>query len=291
MFRQITLVVAMAIVATCDLAAQAVGNRAYGGNARSESYAQRTVNFLTDSTFLVEARVMMNVRADQFIAVFGVMEQGKTLEEGNRGIDERIAAFVREARTLGIKESDMFVDMITQARVYDYKIDGTTATQFSPGFEIKKNISLRFDDHAMIEKLVLVASKHGIYDLVKVDYLVNDRAGIYARMQERAAEIIAQKRKRYETITQSPTLNGGQIYLDEFRSRSPGVAYQQYNAFESGDVDYGNNRNAMVREMRKTRTFYFEPIDPNGFDEVIDPIILEPVVQFMLTLAVKYELR
>src|SRR5687768_15603330 len=102
------------------LHAQAVGNRAYG-NSR-ESWAQRTVNYLTDSTFLVEARLIMNVKADQFIAVFGVMEQGKTLEDGARGIDTRIAAFMRDLRSTGIRDADMFVDMITQSRVYDYRI-------------------------------------------------------------------------------------------------------------------------------------------------------------------------
>jgi uncharacterized protein YggE len=271
------------------LHAQAVGNRAYG-NSR-ESYAQRTVNYLSDSAILVEARLVMNVKADQFIAVFGAMEQGKTLEEGARGIDARIASFMRDVRTLGIRDADMFVDMITQNRIYDYKIDGSTATQFSPGFEIKKNISIRFDDHDMIEKLVLVGAKHGIHDLVKVDYLVDDRTAIHHGMQDRAAEIIAQKRARYEKISGTSMLQGGQIYIDEFRSRAPSVAYQQYSAFESSDLEYGGNRNALVKESRKSRTFFFEPIDLNGFDEVINPIILEPVVQFTLTLAVKYDLK
>ena len=272
-----------------SLHAQAVGNRAYGGSR--ESYAQRTVNYLSDTTILVESRLVMNVKADQFIAVFGASEQGKTLEEGARGIDTRIAAFRRDLSGMGIRDADLFVDMITQNRIYDYKIDGTTATQFSPGFEIKKNVTVRFDDHETIEKLVLVAAKHGIHDLVKVDYLVDDRSAIHQKMLERAAEIIRQKKERYERISGGETYARGQIYLDEFRSRSPSVAYQQYSAFESSDLDYGNNRNALVKEMRKGRTFFFEPIDPNGFDEVINPIILEPVVQFTLTLSVKYEMK
>lgn len=286
MFRHLPL--AFLLLSPCFVHAQAIGNRAYGYNR--ESAPPRTVNFLTDSTYLVEARVMMNVKADQFIAVFGVMEEGKTLEEGARGIDTRIAAFVRDVRGLGIREADMFVDMISQARVYDYKIAGTTATQFSPGFEIKKNISIRFDEHDMIEKLVLVAAKHGIHDLVKIDYMVDDRAGIYTTLQEKAVEIIRQKKERYDKITGSGTREGAEIYMDEFRSRTPANAYQQYSAFESSDLEGGYDRNSMRREMRKTRTFFFEPIDLNGFDAVINPVILEPVVQFTLTLAVKYEL-
>ncbi len=39
---------------------------------------------------------------------------------------------------------------------------------------------------------------------------------------------------------------------------------------------------------RKTSTFYYSPLDPAGFDAVINPAGVEPVVQFTLYLKVKY---
>ena len=45
-----------------------------------------------------------------------------------------------------------------------------------------------------------------------------------------------------------------------------------------------------VQSLRKSRTFYFNPLTADGFDRVIDPVILEPVVQFTLYLKLKYEI-
>ncbi len=42
---------------------------------------------------------------------------------------------------------------------------------------------------------------------------------------------------------------------------------------------------------RKSRTFYYNPLSADGFDRVIDPVVLEPVVQFTLYLKLRYELE
>ncbi len=42
---------------------------------------------------------------------------------------------------------------------------------------------------------------------------------------------------------------------------------------------------------RKGATFFFNGLDADGFDEVIDPVVIEPVVQFTLFLKVKYEIE
>jgi len=46
-----------------------------------------------------------------------------------------------------------------------------------------------------------------------------------------------------------------------------------------------------VQSPRKSRTFYFNPLSADGFDRVIDPVVLEPVVQFTLYLKLRYELE
>ena len=42
---------------------------------------------------------------------------------------------------------------------------------------------------------------------------------------------------------------------------------------------------------RKGRTFYYNGLDADGFDDVIDPVVIEPVVQFTLYLKIKYEVE
>jgi hypothetical protein len=46
-----------------------------------------------------------------------------------------------------------------------------------------------------------------------------------------------------------------------------------------------------VQRARKSRTFFFNPLNADGFDAVINPIVIEPVVQFTLYLRVKYEVE
>jgi hypothetical protein len=42
------------------------------------------------------------------------------------------------------------------------------------GFETKKTIALRYKDRALLEKLVAAAAQASIFDLIKVDYVIND---------------------------------------------------------------------------------------------------------------------
>ncbi len=46
-----------------------------------------------------------------------------------------------------------------------------------------------------------------------------------------------------------------------------------------------------VQLARKGTTFVFNGLSGDGFDQVINPVVLEPVVQFTLYLKVKYEVE
>jgi hypothetical protein len=46
-----------------------------------------------------------------------------------------------------------------------------------------------------------------------------------------------------------------------------------------------------VQNARKSRTFFFNPLDADGFDMVINPVVIEPLVQFTLYLKVRFEME
>ena len=72
----------------------------------------------------------------------------------------------------------------------------------------------------------------------------------------------------------------------------PTEMYDSYAAGESEGVSGGVDRNRMtVQSLRRSRTFYFNPLNSNNFDRVIDPVVLEPVVQFTLYLKLEYEVE
>ena len=66
--------------------------------------------------------------------------------------------------------------------------------------------------------------------------------------------------------------------------------YDSYTAFESETVNPRYDRDRFtVQEARKSRTFFFNALSADGFDYVINPVVIEPVVQFTLYLRVRYE--
>ena len=43
-----------------------------------------------------------------------------------------------------------------------------------------------------------------------------------------------------------------------------------------------------IQSARKSRTFFYNGLDGDGFDEVLNPVVTEPPVQFTLYLKVCY---
>jgi hypothetical protein len=68
--------------------------------------------------------------------------------------------------------------------------------------------------------------------------------------------------------------------------------YDSYTAFETEHVGVPANRDRLATQTaRKSRTFFFNGLDADGFDAVINPVMIEPVVQFTLYLKLKYEVK
>ena len=68
--------------------------------------------------------------------------------------------------------------------------------------------------------------------------------------------------------------------------------YDSYTAAEAEQVGTAIDRQRLtVQSARKGRTFVYNALDGDGFDAVVNPVVLEPVVQFALHLKVKYEGR
>jgi uncharacterized protein YggE len=281
--------------------AQVSGNVAYsqnGGKGRAVQN-ERTKRVLTKedmppsstSTF-VEANVLMNVRADQFVAVFGISQEGETVADCNRKMDETIKQFSEELKTLGVDDDARFVDFIAQNKIYGYEVTGEIAREKLVGFELKKNVSIRYKDASLLDKYVLAASHSQIFDLIKVDYIVSDRDVIEDKLMDEASRIIKRKANRYEKLLDIKLQPPAQVFAEKSAIHYPTDMYDSYAAFETEHVGIPANRDRLaIQTARKSRTFFFNGLDADGFDAVINPVVIEPVVQFTLYLKVKYEVK
>ena len=80
------------------------------------------------------------------------------------------------------------------------------------------------------------------------------------------------------------------IANEKYDAFYPGELYAGYQAYESGNT-YGDYDNRRVIQQRKTKTFYYEPLDPSDYDLVINQMGIEPMVQFTLYMRVQYDLK
>src|SRR5678815_4507435 len=101
--------------------AQQSGNSTYGYNTGLGKADTADKLFLTDSSFIIPASVAMNVIADQYVVTFSSTEEAADVSECNTKMDKRINAFRGDLKKMGITDKDVFVDMTTQNKIYDYK--------------------------------------------------------------------------------------------------------------------------------------------------------------------------
>ena len=273
--------------------AEAVGARNRGGQPeRPRRPLLKEEMPPSDTSMFVEASVLMNVRADAFVATFGLAEEAETVEACQGKMDATVAAFIARLRPLGIGPEATFVDFTAQAKVYDYDLIREVAREKQAGFELKKTIAIRYRDKTLIDRLIVAASQAKVFDLIKVDYVVTDLAPIHDRLAEEAAAVIRAKKARYERLFGIRLRPAPQVYLDRTATSYPSDRYESYIAGESGAVGGGIDRGQFtVQTLRKSRTFHFNPIDGDGFDRVVDPVILEPVVQFTHDLKLRFEIE
>jgi uncharacterized protein YggE len=240
----------------------------------------------------IEASVLMNLKADEYVAVFGVLQECGAVPECNQKMDATTNQFAGELKLLGIGSEDIFVDFGAQNKIYGFQVADNIAKEKLVGFELKKNVSVHYKNKELLDKLVIAASKADIFDLIKVDYIVTDTVSAHARLMEVATRIIRQKSSEYEKLLGIRLLPPAQVYAAKPSVYFPTEMYDSYTAHESENIgDYNDRQRYAIQRARKSRTFYFNALNADGFDHIINPVVIEPVVQFTLYLKVRYEIE
>ena len=247
--------------------------------ATGDLSAMEATRDMTEIYFL-EATVLMNVKADEYIASFGVQGDGQTSLLSEQSVDSKVDAL--KAKLLSIGLSETFTDFINQVPYYEYDASGKTATEKLKGYKTAKNVLIRYKDRQALRQITNSANAVGIYDLIKIDFVVNDFSGIKTRMLTEAAKIIKNKEQTYSTLGISLKPVG--VVSEKFRTYSPDDLYQDYSAYESGTAQ-GYKK---VVQKSKASTSFYSGFDGKDFDLTINQSALEPNVQAIMYLRVKY---
>jgi len=286
------VLVCLALVLTAlTVHGQESGNRIYGNYGYyQQPRRQLQTNSGTlgaNSGFAIEASVLTNLNPDAFVVVFGVNAEALASLDSNDKVNAKVAQFIQKVRPLGITDNDIFVDFITQNRVYDFNVSGNEAAEKLTGWETKKTVAIRYRRRDVFEPIVRAAAAIQIFDLIKVDYIVSDFERVRSTLFEEAVRIIKKKEARY---AKSLGVNMTPVGLanEKYDVSYPSEAYQRYQAYETGDA-YVTNGSRVAQ--RKSFTFFYDAFDASRFDVVLAPLGIEPAVQFTLYLRMEYKAR
>jgi uncharacterized protein YggE len=288
--KRVAAILVSLVLFSVAILGQEAGNRSYGTQRRKPLVNSGILTGSADDktrVYYVEANVLMNMKPDAFVAVFAVVQEGPTSAESNTKLDTQISGFTKDLDGIGIKKGDVFVDFINQNKVYDYTTNANTVTEKFSGFETKKNVAVRYRDREMLERILSAATKASIFDLIEVKYLVTDINAVHTRLYDEAVKVIKQKETSYGNSF-GTRLAATNLANEKYDAFYPAELYANYQAFEAGNT-YGDYNNRVIQQ-RKTRTFYYDPLDESDYDSVINQMGIEPMVQFTLYMKMQYDL-
>lgn len=271
---------------------QIYGNNSYSGNNYNQSnLPNNAVVSINDNHLTVTVKLLQNKKADGFVITLGLNEEDETVSGCSKKINARIDGFLDKIKTLGIKKENVYIDFISQTKIYDFEVNGLNSEQVDKGFEIKKNIIITTSNVNSLEKLIALASDFEIHDVIKVDYFNSDTNAIHNALFDEALVLAEAKKIRYMKSF-GKRIVGTPNATEEFATVFPETQYKTYQAFETAEIQINyNNRSPYLKKIaRKNKTFYYDGISSAGFDKVINPNQTEVGIQYVLTLTMTYKI-
>ncbi len=289
-----TLITAAILATALQAKPQAMGNLMYESDSRIwfQQAEQAVKASLQGNVLVLEVNAMMNMRADSYLAIFNLNQLGQTAEEADSLMNRRMEGLMGRLRKLGIKDADAFTDMLSFVPVYELestrKLFSTSYQEVPAGFEIQKNIHIKFRDARVLDKIVSAAAKEGIYDLVKVDYFVDQQSACYDTLRMFATRLMQEKLKNFtklglkveESHRIAGEKNGAYFPLD------------RYTAYQSRTRTSLNSRRKgqLLDDVRNPSTLFYNKVPYGNFDIVLHADITEPPVQYTYNLTLQCQL-
>lgn len=269
---------------------QVYGNSNYSHNQNYGAIQKRTITS-TDSTLIISTNILLNKIADNYLISVGLNQEAKTVIECNTIINKRIEGLKKDLVSLGIEADDLYVDFISQTKVYDYDVSENESEQLEAGFEIKKNIIIRLSDIDKMDLLIEKCAKQEIYDIIKVDYVNDNIDNTYDKMFDQALAFIESRKNRYLKTSSQKLTGNKRIVSDNFYSVYPKSQYKKYEAYESSSLTVQNKNYSahyIRKEARKNKTFYYDGVQTSGFDKIINSSTPDVGIQYVLTVTMIY---
>ena len=263
------------------------------GNAQMYNPAiqQRIDHDLMPSTTLViDVKTLQNVSASTYTAIFNVSQIGPTAEKTNTLMKERLDSIKQRLSANGISTKNIVVDVISFVPVYEIevtkKLFSKKYNEVPKGFELQQNIHIQFTNSNQFEVILEACAKSEVYNLVKVDYFIEDIKAIYKNLQDESLKLIEDKKAYYKALGFDLSQYDIAIADDKY-CYFPKDFYRSYQAYNSISFD-ALDKTKGITSAKKQTSYYYQPLTYESFDVVINPSILEPVVQIGMNVKLQF---
>jgi hypothetical protein len=229
----------------------------------------------------IDVKALQNVSATTYTAIFNLSQIGPTAEKTNALMKQRIDSIKIRLNAKGITQKDIAIDVISFVPIYEIevtkKLFSKTYTEVPKGFELQQNIHIQFTKTSQFETILEACAKSEVYNLVKVDYFIENIKEVYKNLQDELLKLIDDKKAYYTTLGFDLSQYNIAIADDKY-CYFPKDFYQSYQAYNSVSFDALKKGKAITTAKKQT-SYYYQPLTYESYDVVINPSILEPVVQ------------
>ncbi len=238
----------------------------------------------------VEFRIrgLSNVTADSYLAVFTMTQVGESQREADQLMGAKIDS-VRAGLKRAGAEAELFVDMISFLPIYETDavkkiFSKTTYNEIPAGFELKKNLHFRYRDPKVLELLVTVCAQSEIYDLVRVDYFIDDIEKKKAEMTAKGEDLLKSRMARHKVLMNESFEDKDRQVAEGFAVHYPVEQYRTYTTYHSTKL---NKTTGETKAEQMTKAQFFLPKMSKDYDFVLNNSILEPVIQIEYEIALR----
>lgn len=259
------------------------------GNINNEPYAVAypehmiNISYPSGTGTYISIKGLANIKPDALVAIYAIQQTGKTVQETNELMDNRVKEV--EANLKKFPEVKVYTDMITMVPLYELQAEKKlfskkTYNEVPAGFELKKNIHIQFKRGEQINEIMKVLSEYEIYDLVRVDYTINNIDSIKKEMISKARGLMLDRIKHYEALIGDAFSNKEKNVSDGFKLYLPTEMYRKYTLYQNTSLNNKLNPDR-INVTYKSSTNFYMPVANKDFDFVINPTLLEPAVQVL----------
>lgn len=263
------------------------------GNANiyNPTVQQKIHQQLNPSNILyIDLKALQNVTAATYTAIFNLSQIGETAEEANKIVNERINNIKQKLKANGVLENDIIVDVISFVPVYEIEVEkklfSKTYTEVPKGFELQQNIHIRFTKTNQFEDILTACAEQEIYNLVKVDYFIENIAEVYKNLQSEILKLVEDKKTYYKALGFDLSKYDVSVADDKY-CYFPKDFYRSYQAFNSISFE-AMKKTKGITTVKKQTSYYYQPLTYEDYDLVINPSILEPVTQVGMNLKLQF---